>query len=128
MKNMCICDILFIKLNSNVRLESFASGVYLSPADLSEDGSPTSSLISERYGWHANCSTCSAFRSCRSNRAGISRDVSPGNSSSSNFVTRLRRTSRTKSRGYMRQGLYVDACALRMIDFYFDFYFPSPDT
>lgn len=81
----------------------------------------------QRYGWHANCSACSALRSCRSNRAGISRDVSPGNSSSSNFVTRPRRTSRTKSRGYVRQGLYIDACASRTTNFHFPIRFSSLD-
>lgn len=63
----------------------------------------------QKYGWHANCSACSVLRSCRSKSGRNIRRRTAGNSSPSNFVTRPRRTSRTKSRGYARRGLSVGA-------------------
>lgn len=70
------------------------------------------------YGWHANCSACSTLRSCRSSRGRNIRRRTTGNSSPSNFVTRPRRTSRTKSRGYARRS-YLSTRASHVIDFRF---------
>lgn len=105
-----VCTILFIKLSSEAqratRIVAFTYRRLISQK-----------MLRRHLRWYQRdtggmpiAPACSALRSCRSNRAGISRDVSPGNSSPSNFVMRLRRTSRTKSRGYARQGLHVDAC------------------
>jgi len=130
--NMCmcvsVCIILFIKLSSEAQcVTRIVCKWRLLITGRSQKMFRWHLRRYQRYGWHANCSACSALRSCRSNRAGISRDVSPGNSSSSNFVTRPRRTSRTKSRGYTRQGLYIDACASRTINFHLPICFLSPD-
>lgn len=125
-KNLCVhVYMLFAKLSSKVqRVIQIAcqQRLLISRKSQIPDVSSMSSPISERYEWHANCSACSVLRLCRSNHAGISGDVSPGNSPS-NFVTRPHRTSRAKSRRYA-QSFYV--CVA--YKFPLPIHFPSADT